>query len=98
MADVAVTENSLVKCVSELRKALGDDLRNPRFLKSVPKVGYELVGAEEEAPSGMSAAVTTLEVQQTTTVALEYRKEISAVAGHWRTPLLATVAAGPPSP
>jgi DNA-binding winged helix-turn-helix (wHTH) protein len=44
-AGVAVTENSLVKCISELRKALGDDLKHPQLLQSIPKVGYQLVGA-----------------------------------------------------
>ena len=85
---VAVTENSLVKCVSELRKALGDDLRNPRFLKSVPKVGYELVGAIEEVPDSGHLGETALEVQQTTTVRVEYREEVSSDARSWRKPLV----------
>lgn len=85
--DVAVTENSLVKCVRELRKALGDDLRNPRHLQSVPKVGYQLVGAVEEEP-----AVTSVEVQHTTTVELEYREEISTDST-WRMPLTWVAAA-----
>jgi len=92
---VAVTENSLVKCVSELRKALGDDLRNPRFLKSVPKVGYELVGVIEKLPNDGLPGATTLEVQQTSTVAVEYREEISSDAQSWRNPLVwGLVAAG----
>jgi len=90
---VAVTENSLVKCVSELRKALGDDLRNPRFLKSVPKVGYELLGVIEEIPDGGGSGMTSLELEQTTTVAVEYREEISSDASQWRKLLLWVLAA-----
>ena len=85
--DVAVTENSLVKCVSELRKALGDDLRNPQYLQSIPKVGYQLVGAVEEEPAGSPAGVAAVEVQHTTTVELEYREEISMDSGWWERPL-----------
>lgn len=92
---VVVTENSLVKCVSELRKALGDDLRNPRFLKSVPKVGYELVGVIEKRPNDGRPGASALEVQQTATVAVEYREEISSDAHSWRKPLVwGLVAAG----
>ena len=65
---VAVTENSLVKCVSELRKALGDDLRKPRFLKSVPKVGYELVGVIEKLPNDDRPGATKLEVDRKSVV------------------------------
>src|SRR5690349_12309624 len=42
--DTAVTDNSLVQCVIELRKALGS-----RTIKTVPKVGYQLVGEVETA-------------------------------------------------
>jgi len=34
-----------------LRKSLGDDLRLPRYLQSVPKVGYQLTGVVEEIPA-----------------------------------------------
>ena len=75
---VVVTENSLVKCISELRKALGDDLRNPQYLKSVPRVGYELAGVVEERPDiRRLAGPTALEVQHTTNVELECRQEAS---------------------
>ncbi len=38
--DVAVTEDALVQCVVEIRKALGDAPRSPRFVRTVPKRGY----------------------------------------------------------
>lgn len=45
----AVTENSLVQCIIEIRKTLGDDARNPRFIKSIPKAGYQFIGILDAA-------------------------------------------------
>ena len=36
--------NSLHQCLRDLRKALSDDARNPRFVASVARVGYRFVG------------------------------------------------------
>ncbi|MCP4655516.1 MAG: hypothetical protein GY856_08870 [bacterium] len=38
-----VTDNALMNTVAELRKALGDDARNPRFIATIPKRGYRLI-------------------------------------------------------
>jgi len=43
-----IGENSLAQCVNDLRKALGDDARNPRFIQTVPKVGYRFIAPVEE--------------------------------------------------
>jgi tetratricopeptide (TPR) repeat protein/DNA-binding winged helix-turn-helix (wHTH) protein len=42
--DTAVTDDALVQCVVEIRKALGDDPRRPRFVRTVPKGGYAFIG------------------------------------------------------
>ncbi len=42
--DVIVTENTLTHCIDELRKALGDSARNPKFIKTIPKLGYKFIG------------------------------------------------------
>lgn len=34
----------LTRAISEIRRALGDDPRNPRFIRTVPKRGYRLIG------------------------------------------------------
>ncbi len=39
-ADVVVTEDSLTRCISEIRRALGDDAQT--LVKTVPKRGYRL--------------------------------------------------------
>jgi tetratricopeptide (TPR) repeat protein len=38
-----VTEEVITTCIFELRRALGDDARNPRFIQTVPKKGYRLI-------------------------------------------------------
>lgn len=42
-AGTFVTEQVLKVAVSELRKALGDDAREPRFIQTIPKQGYRLI-------------------------------------------------------
>jgi len=48
--DTAVTDDAVVQCVVELRKALGDAAREPRFIRTVPKLGYRFVGPVAEPP------------------------------------------------
>ena len=43
-ADAAVTPDTLVQSIVEIRKALGDDPQAPQFIKTIPKVGYRFVG------------------------------------------------------
>src|SRR5687767_10787666 len=42
--NTAVTDDVLVQCVTEIRRAVGDDPREPRFIKTVPKTGYRFIG------------------------------------------------------
>jgi DNA-binding winged helix-turn-helix (wHTH) protein len=44
----AVTDNALDQCLAEIRKVLGDDSRQPRFIKTVPRAGYRFIGAVRE--------------------------------------------------
>lgn len=46
--DTAVTDDALVQCIVEMRKALGDQAREPRFVRTVPKLGYRFVGNVRE--------------------------------------------------
>ncbi len=45
-----VNEDALARTVFKLRKALGDDARDPRFIATVPKRGYRLL-VQPEMPS-----------------------------------------------
>ncbi len=61
-SDVTVTDNVVEHCLAEIRKALGDDSRQPRFIKTIPRGGYRLIapvderfidhGGDEEIASG----------------------------------------------
>jgi DNA-binding winged helix-turn-helix (wHTH) protein/TolB-like protein len=42
-ADTFVTDEVLTRCISELRKALNDDPKQPRFIETIPKGGYRLI-------------------------------------------------------
>ena len=51
--DVVVSDGSIAVLVNELRKALGDDARSPRWIRTLPAFGYALDGEvrEEEGPA-----------------------------------------------
>ena len=42
---VVVTDDTLTQAVAKLRKAFGDDARNPQYVQTVPKGGYRLCAA-----------------------------------------------------
>lgn len=46
-APAVVSENSLNRCVSELRRALGEKPSTPDFIETVPKQGYRLAANPE---------------------------------------------------
>ena len=43
--DVVVTESSLTRCIYQLRTALDDTADEPRFIETVPRVGYRFIVA-----------------------------------------------------
>ncbi len=60
--DAAVTENSLTRSIALLRRLLGDESRNPRYIETVTSVGYRLLGkveVAEEASGALETAVTS---------------------------------------
>jgi DNA-binding winged helix-turn-helix (wHTH) protein/TolB-like protein len=64
--DASVTDNALVQCIADIRRALGDDPRNPRFIKTVPRAGYRFIAEVDEVrpersvaePEGLHAGLT----------------------------------------
>lgn len=44
-ADTVVTPNSVTRVVAQLRKALGDDARNPEYIETVARTGYRLIAS-----------------------------------------------------
>jgi Tol biopolymer transport system component/DNA-binding winged helix-turn-helix (wHTH) protein len=41
--DTFVTDDVLIRCISELRRALEDETREPKFIQTVPRKGYRLL-------------------------------------------------------
>jgi DNA-binding winged helix-turn-helix (wHTH) protein/predicted ATPase len=62
-----VTDAAIKVCIGELRKALGDDARQPRFIETSHRRGYRFIGAITEerseklqgAPSTTTSATTS---------------------------------------
>ncbi len=74
--DVAVSESALSQAVRTLRRTLGDDSKEPRFIRTVSRHGYQFVlpGVRAEQDEGvpaaapMPAAVAAYEAPQPTAV------------------------------
>jgi TolB-like protein/DNA-binding winged helix-turn-helix (wHTH) protein/Flp pilus assembly protein TadD len=49
--DTFVADDVLTRCVSELRKALGDDPKQPRFIETISKGGYRLIAPIQPLPA-----------------------------------------------
>ncbi len=64
-ADVIVSDSALTQCIKEIRKQLGDDAANPRYVQTVPRYGYRFVGQveistpEEEMPQAVQIAISS---------------------------------------
>lgn len=90
-----VTDEVLSNAIWQLRKALGDDSRNPRYIETLPRRGYRLVapvesGAASSRHAGGSESRTPAVLPQTHwSLALEQLKEESDSG---------TLAAGLPMP
>ncbi|MGL6260992.1 winged helix-turn-helix domain-containing protein [Vibrio sp. WXL103] len=67
-----VDDSSLTQAISTLRKMLNDSTKNPQFVKTVPKRGYQLICPVESAPvfttptQDEESAVETLEAKLNT--------------------------------
>jgi DNA-binding winged helix-turn-helix (wHTH) protein len=53
---VTVAETSLSALVAEIRRTLGDDRGQPRFLRTVHSIGYAFVGAVDQAGDAASGS------------------------------------------
>src|SRR5918912_2393361 len=56
-----VTDAALTQCIKDIRKQLGDDAANPRYIKTVPKHGYVFIGeVTASAPDEEAQAIGPL--------------------------------------
>ena len=65
--DTAVTENSLTRNIALLRRLLGDDIRNPRYIETVATVGYRFVPKVEvsnDTSGGLQATAKATDLSE----------------------------------
>ena len=57
--DTFVTENVLTRAIAQLRKALADDPKEPRYIETVPTLGYRFIAKveAEQVPEGAGTAL-----------------------------------------
>ncbi|MEO1244441.1 MAG: winged helix-turn-helix domain-containing protein [Pseudomonadota bacterium] len=51
-----VTDDALTQCIVELRKALGDAAREPKYIETITKRGFRIVAPVAAVDQGLSAA------------------------------------------
>lgn len=52
--DVVVSPNSVYQSIAHLRRAFGDDKKEPRFIETISKKGYRCVGRVERIDASQS--------------------------------------------
>jgi DNA-binding winged helix-turn-helix (wHTH) protein/Tol biopolymer transport system component len=78
-AETFVTDDVLTRSISELRKALEDDARQPRFIETIPRSGYRLLVTSTAAQS--EAAYGSLGLPQTAGPFTAQRPTNKVIAG-----------------
>ncbi|MCW5967884.1 MAG: tetratricopeptide repeat protein [Blastocatellales bacterium] len=73
---IAVTDDAVVQCIVDLRRALGDDPRQPKWIKTIPKVGYRFIGEVEVLPS---VGAGSIEIEEVSTVDAEVVEYVEGV-------------------
>jgi predicted ATPase/DNA-binding winged helix-turn-helix (wHTH) protein len=48
---ISVTDATLTNCVSEVRKALGDDSKAPRYIETLHRLGYRFIASVSSEPA-----------------------------------------------
>jgi tetratricopeptide (TPR) repeat protein len=71
---MAVSDDALVQLIKELRHHLGDDHRQPRFIKTIPKGGYRFIAPVEELFIELPSIV---EIERHESVEIEFEEELS---------------------
>ena len=75
--DSAVTENSLTRSIASLRRLLGDDAREPRFIVTVHTSGYRFVCPVEFSEDSSGTSIPSPSVRETSVQKLTGRQTSS---------------------
>jgi DNA-binding winged helix-turn-helix (wHTH) protein/TolB-like protein/tetratricopeptide (TPR) repeat protein len=74
--DVNVVENTLAQRIREIREALRDDAHGGRFIKTVPKVGYQFIGELDDEPPGVMPPPALASLEAAGTVPIVARRDV----------------------
>ena len=86
--DCHVGSGSLVQSIQELRKVLGDDAKNPRFIQTMPRRGYRWIAPLAENPSPEAGACSA---ESRATASNPDGMPVKTGARPWRTALAGLV-------
>jgi DNA-binding winged helix-turn-helix (wHTH) protein/predicted ATPase len=67
-SDTAVTDSALATCIQEIRHALDDDARRPRFIETLHRRGYRFVARASIEPEAERPEAIALPAHETTLV------------------------------
>jgi TolB-like protein/cytochrome c-type biogenesis protein CcmH/NrfG len=68
--EVTVGDAALVTCIQELRKALGDDARRPRYIETLHRRGYRFIGKLAAAPAAIDSPAPALPLPDRPSIAV----------------------------
>ena len=57
--DLFITESVITRSIAGLRRAFGDDAKNPRFIETISKRGYRLIAKVEQASTAGKQLMST---------------------------------------
>ena len=81
-SEVFITESVITRSIAGLRRAFGDDVKNPRFIETISKRGYRLIAAVERTPVGDKQS-SPLEPPEPTKSVSAARTTVPFVVGQW---------------
>jgi DNA-binding winged helix-turn-helix (wHTH) protein len=79
--DAFVTDDVLTRCISELRKALDDDSKQPRVIETIPKRGYRILLEVERQSANLAKIHVSLGQHEQAIRYLEM--EVEQGGGYW---------------
>lgn len=77
----AVTDNALTRIIAQLRRELGDDSRSPRYIETVPTVGYRFIA--EVSETLIEAQVPSAPSPRRSRLPIVAAASLAAIAACW---------------
>ena len=82
--DAVVTDDSLIQCISALRRALGDDAARPTYVATIARRGYRFIAPVTEWSMAVDAAAASVASASTPLTSSAPSTPLAAPAPLWR--------------